>query len=300
MTATTKTKSKYRFSDHPWVSYFHQSLLLILAIIITAAMVNSLGVPQDAPWRNLIVPTVPHLVILFVIAPYVFMIPNEGRSFIQYLRDIRLSNLQPLVPLMLLGISCTLIMLLSIFATSILFRISLGGSLNGVFLRNLVQKLNRDLPPYSMGYIVAFPSIFEEVGRGIWLVLFHKKYSEKMTILITGLSFGLFHFVNLIGGGDPVFVIRQVIFGCFVGLFYGFMVLRVNSLLPAMIFHYLVNMMMGSCGWYLSHRGSALDQVLFGILNMAVITPLLILWVKFYAAKWVSPLPSARLHSQDF
>ena len=50
MIATTKTKSKYRFSDHPWVSYFHQSLLLILAIIITAAMVNGLGIPQDARW----------------------------------------------------------------------------------------------------------------------------------------------------------------------------------------------------------------------------------------------------------
>jgi membrane protease YdiL (CAAX protease family) len=296
MTVTTKTKSNYRFSDHPWVSYFYQSVLLILAILITATISSSLGVPQDAPWRHLIIPTIPHLLILFVIAPYVLKIPNEGRSFAQYLRDIRLTNIQPLFPLLLMGISCTLTMLLSIFGTSILYRISLGGSLNGVFLRNLVQKLNRDLPPYSMGYIVAFPSIFEEVGRGIWLVLFHKKYSEKMTILITGLSFGLFHFVNLIGGGDPVFVIRQVIFGCFVGLFYGFMVLRVNSLLPAMIFHYLVNMMMGSCGWYLSHRGSALDQVLFGALNVVVVTPILILWVKLFAERWVSPLSNPKRH----
>jgi len=300
MTAPTITKDKYRFSDHPWVSYFHQSLLLILAILITAAVINSLGVPQEAPWRHLIVPTIPHLVILFVIAPFVLQIPYEGRSFAQYLRDIRLSNIQPLVPLLLLGISCTLIMLLSIFGTSILFRISQGGSLNGVFLRNLVHNLNRDLPPRSLSYVVTFPAIFEEVGRGIWLALFRKKYSEKMTIVITGLTFGFFHFINLIGGNDPVFVIRQVIFGCFVGLFYGFLVLRVNSLLPAMIFHYLVNVMMGSCGWYLSHSGSSVDQVLFGILNMVVVTPVLILWVKFFAEKWVESVRStSRARQRD-
>lgn len=298
MTVSTKTKSKYRFSDHPWVSYFHQSVLLILAVLVAAVVANSLGIPQEAPWRHFIVPTIPHLLVLFVVAPYVFRIPYGGRSFAQYLRDIRLSNIQPLVPLLLLGISSTLIMLLSILGTSILFRISLGGSLNGVFLRNLVHNLNRDLPPHSIGYIVAFPAIFEEIGRGIWLALFRTKYSEKMTVVITGLSFGLFHFVNLIGGSDPVFVMRQVIFCCFVGLFYGYLVLRVNSLLPAMIFHYLVNLMMGSCGWYLSHSGSTVDQILFGTLNMVVVTPILILWVKFYAEKLFLPLASANQHVQ--
>jgi membrane protease YdiL (CAAX protease family) len=283
-------KDKFRFSEHPWISYLTMSIVLVLAIFIGASIALTIGIPTNAPWRHFIIPTIPHIFVLFVIAPLILKIPNGKVTYPQFLRDIRLSNLQPFIPLVLLGISTSIIMLVSILGTSLLFRIFQGAPFNISFRVNMLRSLQLDLPPRSIAYIVALPAIFEEVGRGIYIELFRRKHSKRATIVITALTFGLFHFLNLLGGGDLVFVTRQVIFGCFVGLFYAIMILRVNSLLPAMIFHYLVNFFMGSFGWYLNNYGSPAEQILLMTLNLVTVIPALILWVRYFSKKWILPM----------
>lgn len=123
--------------------------------------------------------------------------------------------------------------------------------------------------------------------------LFRRMYTERQTILITALGFGLLHLFNLVGGGDPAFVIGQVLWGSALGFFYGYLVFRVDSLLPAMLFHYLVNMFIGSFGGYLQRQASTEVMMLYSFISVCIVVPLLILWVKFFSSRWL-PGPSTR------
>jgi membrane protease YdiL (CAAX protease family) len=120
------------------------------------------------------------------------------------------------------------------------------------------------------------------------LILFARRYSAKKSILITGLGFSLLHVINLLGGVDPAFVLRQVVFSAGMGIFYGVLVLRTNSLLPAMLFHFLVNMFIGSFTSYIQRFAPDSTQILYLLINIPFTTLLLITWVKFYSRKWLA------------
>jgi membrane protease YdiL (CAAX protease family) len=172
-------------------------------------------------------------------------------------------------------------------ANSFAFRLTQGFSLNLAFIRRAISP-QLDLPPRSLGYIASFPAIFEEVSwRGVMLVLFMKKYSVKKSILITALGFGIFHIINLLGGVEPDFVIRQVILSSFVGFFYGYLVLRSDSLMPAMLIHYLVNMFIGSFTNYFQLYAPLGTQILYSLVNLPIAVTLLILWVRYFCKRWI-------------
>jgi len=280
-------KERFRFSDHPWFSLVALNATGILVLVLVIITANQIGIPGDAPYRPLIIPTLPHLLMLFVIAPFVFQLPNGKTTFRKYLDDIRLSRIQPFIPLLILGVSSSLIMLLALATNSFIYRIAQGLPLSQTFLRNVID-LKGDLPPDSLSYIVSFPSIFEEISwRGVLLVLFLRKYSVKQSILITALGFGLMHFINLISGVDPSFVIRQVILGSALGFFYGYLVLRSDSLMPAMLFHYLVNMFIGSFTIYFQRHAPAGTQIMYSMINLTLAVTILILWVKLFCGRWI-------------
>jgi membrane protease YdiL (CAAX protease family) len=182
-------------------------------------------------------------------------------------------------------------MLLVLSVNSSVFHLAQGSPLNAAFLRRVIN-LRSNLPHQSLSYIISFPAIFEEVSwRGVMLVLFMKEYSVKKSILITALGFGIFHIINLMGGVEPDFVIRQVIFGSFVGLFYGYLVLRSDSLMPAMLFHCLVNMFIGSFTHYFQHYAPAGTQILYSLANLPLAVTILLLWVKYFCNRWI-PRPA--------
>lgn len=280
-------KPRFHLSEHPWISLAALWVAFFLVLILVVVAANLIGVPGDAPYRPLITPTLAHILGLFVIMPFVLQLPNGKTTFRKYLDDIRLSRIQPFLPLLILGVSSSLIMLLVLATNSLVFRISQGLPLNPAFLRRVID-LQADLPPESLSYIVAFPAIFEEIGwRGVMLVLFLKRYSVKKSILITALGFGLLHFINLIFGGDPAFVIQQVIFGSALGFFYGYLVLRSDSLMSAMLFHYLVNMFIGSFTLYFQRSAPAEIQILYTVVNLPIAVSILILWVKLFCNRWI-------------
>ena len=111
-------KERFRFSNHPWISLVALNVTGILMIVLVAIAANLVGVPEDAPYRPLITPTLAHLLVLFVIAPFVLQLPNGKTSFRKYLDDIRLSKMQPFLPLLILGVSSSLIMLLALATNS--------------------------------------------------------------------------------------------------------------------------------------------------------------------------------------
>lgn len=284
-------KTRFRFPDHPWISLVASWVIGILVLILVIVVANGLGVPGEAPYRPLITPTLAHILVLFWITPFVLRLPKGKTTFRQYLDDIRLSHIRPLLPLLILGVSSSLILLLLLSVNSFIYRLVQGYPINITFIRRAID-LQMDLPPQSLSWIVAFPSIFEEISwRGVMLVLFMKKYSARKSILITALGFGSFHLLNLLGGVEPDFVIRQVIFGSALGFFYGYLVLRTDSLMPAMLFHFLTNMLIGSFTHFFQRYAPAGTQILYTLINLPVATLILIAWVKVFCQHWI-PKPT--------
>jgi len=286
-------KSRFQFAEHPWVSLL-VTLIAVLTVFLFVVVLGTLaGIPGDSPYRLLLIPTLSHLIVLILIVPFGLRLPYGKRSLREYLDDIRLSNVNPFFPLFVLGVSCALFLLMSSTLTSIAYRLAEGLPITRSFLRGLID-LAANLPPDSPSYIVSFPAIFEEVlWRGVMLRLFHRMYTERQTILITALGFGLLHLFNLVGGGDPTFVVHQVVWSSVLGFFYGYLVFRVDSLLPAMLFHYLVNLFIGSFGVYLQRQASTEAAMLYSFISVCIVVPLLILWVKLYASKRL-PNPTSR------
>lgn len=268
-------KPRFHLSEHPWISLVALWVVGLLVLILAAIAANQVGVPEDAPYRPLITPTLAHILVLFIIAPIVLRLPNGKTTFRKYLDDVRLSRIRPLIPLLVLSVN------------TFVFRLAQGLPLNVAFLRRVINQRS-NLPPQSLSYIISFPAIFEEVSwRGVMLVLFMKKYPVKKSLQITAFGFGIFHIINLMGGVEPDFVIRQVIFGSFVGLFYGYLVLRSDSLIPAMLFHYLVNMFIGSFTIYFQRYAPAGTQILYSLINLPLAATILILWVKYFYNNWI-------------
>ncbi|MBA7573739.1 hypothetical protein ES708_15537 [subsurface metagenome] len=90
------------------------------------------------------------------------------------------------------------------------------------------------------------PGLWEEVAfRGVILPLLSRKYKQILSILISGLIFGLAHAFNIINvllsGGDPLLVVFQVIYTTLLGFSMGYMYIKTKSLLPSIIFHYLLD-----------------------------------------------------------
>lgn len=174
-----QAKEKFRFSNHPWISLVVLNFTGIFVLFVTIIFANLLNIPEDAPYRPLVTPTLAHIVVLFIITPFLFKLPNGKATLRSYMNDIRLIKIRPFLPLLILGVSSSLIMLLTLSANSIIFRISEGLPLNQTFLKQMID-LKKDLPPVSLSYIVSFPAIFEEISwRGVLLVLFLKFYSVK-------------------------------------------------------------------------------------------------------------------------
>ena len=91
-------KVRFRFSNHPWISLVALNFTGILMIVLVVIVTNLIGVSENASYRPLIIPTLAHLLMFFVIAPFVFQLPNGKTTFRKYLDDIRLSKMQPFLP----------------------------------------------------------------------------------------------------------------------------------------------------------------------------------------------------------
>ena len=97
----------------------------------------------------------------------------------------------------------------------------------------------------------------------------------------------------MLSGGDPVWVAGQAVWAAILGLFYGYITLKTNSLLPAMIVHYLHNLFVSALNAYIQTNATIPEQVLYGI-NFtlgAVPVVLMILWVRGFTT-WAKMTPA--------
>jgi membrane protease YdiL (CAAX protease family) len=283
-------KRRFRLFEHPWLSLLAVMVASVFSMFLSGAVIfGVIGLPDDVPAVQFAQGISYHVLTGFILAPFVLRLPKGKRTFAQYLDDIGFSRVQPLVRLLLLALSCSIILALSQAAASFVYRIFEGQPINGSFVRQVFDP-SGVLPPDSPDLFVSIPSMFEEVGfRGIVLTVFLSKYSERKSIIFSSVGFGLMHLLNLALGREPVWVLGQVVWAFTIGLFYGYVFVRTRSLLPSMIVHYLGNVLVGSLTGYMQARASIEIQALYGvILSFGVVpTTLMILWTRFFSSRWL-------------
>ena len=141
-----------------------------------------------------------------------------------------------------------------------------------------------------MSLLVSLPSVFEEVAfRGVILTLFLSKTTKWQSIVISAAAFSLMHLLNLLSGRELTWVVGQLGWSFLIGLFYGYLFVRSQSLMPAMIVHYLGNAFVGSLTGSIANLAPVETQVVYGVLFTFGLLPslLMILWVKFFADRWL-------------
>jgi membrane protease YdiL (CAAX protease family) len=283
-------KRKFQLYEHPWLSFLAVIVTSVLSIFLSAIVFFGLiGLPDDSPTVMFAQGISYHILIAFILAPFVLRLPKGKRTFRQYLDDIGLSRMQPLVQLVLLALSCYVILALSQAGGSFVYRLFEGQPISWSFVWSVFD-LSGDLPPRSASLLTSFPSAFEEVAfRGIVLTVLLRKYSKRKSIIFSSIGFGFMHLLNLLSGGEPIWVLGQVIWAFILGLFYGYVFVGTRSLLPTMIVHYLSNAFIGSLTGYLQSRAAIEIQALYGVVFSFGLVPttLMILWARYFLSRWI-------------
>ncbi len=295
-------EGKFQFIDRPWIYQLVYIPVFIVLFILVIILAKFIGIPNQAPYRKLVVAGLPQALFFFVLAPFVFHVPAGKRSYKEFLRDIRLTQLKPFLALLMLGISCAVFWLFTSGFCTILYRYYQGFPVTWRFIKGVFD-LRTSLPPCSLSYIYALPTIFEEIGtRGILLPLFLRKYSVKKAIVFSAILFGLGHLANLVNPEPKIWAVGMSLWAIPYGIFYGYLFFQSNSLLPCIMVHYLANLFIGSVAAYRDHNAPIQTQVVMIILHSITVMPLLILWVKFYSSKWLSKkgdyLPNVRINQR--
>ncbi len=287
-------KSRFSLVEHPWLFL----LVFIIAtmvcqILVGLVLVSVFKLIGGAPITNFWCMLLGNLLLLFIIVPFVMGFPKRYHSYETYLSEIRLTNVRPLLRLILLGVSCYLIVAVSTVAGVLIYRFTHGLPVNIGFMRTAFI-LSNELPPNSPSWLYSLPSILEEVAfRGVILAMFLRFYNPPKAILVSALGFGTIHLGNMLSGGDPVWVAGQAVWAAILGLFYGYVTLKTNSLIPAMIVHYLGNLFVPALNAYIQTNATIPEQALYGIIfTMGVVPAILMsLWVRGYTS-WVRVTPA--------
>jgi membrane protease YdiL (CAAX protease family) len=258
--------------------------LVVIALILILQLEDYTQV--HAPWPTLL----SNLLTVFIVAPFVLGFPGKGHTYSEYLSEIRLTKMRPLLGLILLGLSCYLIIALSQAAGVMVYRLMEGLPVDGSFIRRSFVLAN-ELPPRSNSWLISLPSIIEEVvWRGVVLAAFLRAYDQRKTIIFSALVFGALHIFAVLNGHPPIWAVGNVVWAAIIGLFYGYVTLKTDSLLPAMIVHYLGNLFVSAINAYVRTNASISAVSVYGVLFTFGIIPtiLMILWTRFFTARWPS------------
>jgi membrane protease YdiL (CAAX protease family) len=275
----------------PW-----RAFLLVLALhgagfaLVGVVLYRVLRFPQDL--ANLeALPTALHFtaggLLGYVLMPYVLRLPRGSRSFRRYLDDIRLTRVEPFLPLLLLTVSCVLILIACQGTGSIVYRLTEGKPVTPGFLGQVFD-LSSVVPPRSMLlFAQMFSSLEEVLFRGVLLTMLLRVYSPRKAIVCSAAAFGLMHLPGVFVGMPVVTVLAQVLWAFLFGLFYGYIFLVSGSLLPSMVIHWLSNVLQEPLTAYWT-TASIPVRALYGVVfGYGIASVLMMLWVRFFSARWL-------------
>jgi len=278
-----------RLADRPYLAtvvflFIYTFIVLFVSILLFGV----LNLDQRTALAPLIQQTTFHVLMLFVVTPLVLRLPSGQRSLFRYVDEIRLTHNSPLGRLILLGVTCWLIMALCQLLGSAAFQWSRGWRVDGRSMAKLVD-LRHELPPRSMGLINSLPTVFEEIAfRGVILTLFLRHTSRRRAIVCSALAFGVLHLLNLTGQRAPIWVVSQIVWASILGLFYAYVTIECDSLLPTMIVHTLSNAFIGTMTAPIQKFCSDGVQAIYGLtLTLGLLPTLLMtLWAVLLIRAW--------------
>lgn len=224
-------------------------------------MIVVFQMPKEARTTGFWVTAISWALLLFVVVPFILKFHDRSRPYTAYLSEIRLTHLKPVLKLIILGISCYFFFALSDVAATLIYRISLGLEINQAFFQNSFP-IASEFPPHSWGFLFSTLSFFEEVAfRGVILALFLRFYDKTKAIILSAVIFGIFHLFGMITGTDPVWTAGQVVWASILGLFYGYSTVKTDSLIPAMVVHFLGNVFISPLTAFLQDTASIQTQI---------------------------------------
>ncbi len=138
-------------------------------------------------------------------------------------------------------------------------------------------------PDYEngLGWFIFFfaliPGIWEEIAfRGVIFSFLLSKYSVRKALIADGLLFSLFHIFNfIILSQDLLSVLLQSIASIFVGVTLAYMVVKTDSLIPAIIIHYSIDVTLFISGFIFNLTDNTSSSI-FAILSLIILPPLVI------------------------
>jgi len=278
-------KARYRLADHPWAALAIFIVVNVLVLGLVGTAFAAAGLRPGGPMHQ----TVAHIVMLVVVTPLVLGLPKGRRGLVAYLADTGFSRFRPLVPLVVLGLSCWVILALCQGLGVVVFRLTEGKEVTLAFLGS-VWSLGGALPPRSAELLVSLPSALEELAfRGVLVTLFMSRYGRNASVVIPAAAFGAMHLLNMAGGQDPTWVLGQTGSAFLTGVAYGYLFVKTRSLLPGMIMHWLGNAFVASIMAYLNANAGTGTQALYGVVFTFGLVPVvgMILWIKTFSRRWM-------------
>jgi membrane protease YdiL (CAAX protease family) len=210
-------------------------------------------------------------ILVFLIVPFGYKLPKKYETFGSYVGGIHLTTWKPFSRILIYTISC--------YCIFVIFQL-IGSLIYGQYEFNI----SRVIPPQSFELLDFNAGLFEEIMfRGIILTLLLGHYTEKKSLWISALFFGVVHYANLLEEFNYEFILyttAQVAWAIGMGLLWGYLVIKTNSLVPGIILHYLSNAL-DSLWLYIPT--SSIEIALIYKLSFAKFIPIIIsiLWIAF-------------------
>jgi membrane protease YdiL (CAAX protease family) len=281
-----KSEKRSRLSKHPWVSLFVLVFLMVSIYLTAKILIQRIELAgyEINPILDTAFGTIVGCILFFGIVPYVLGLPHERTSLSDYFSAIRLQRPQSYYKLAIVTVPCIAILFTSWLLASFVYASMRGWNLS--FFATQIIDISRALPPRNWSIITAIGSIWEEVLlRGIFLTMLLKNHTECKSIRLSAIAFGGIHLLNLMNGPPTtelfIGVLAQILWSISYGLFYGYLFIKTQNLIPCMVMHYVGNGFI-SFWWYTPNASFLEYTMLMLIFYIGVFPTLLsILWVKY-------------------
>ncbi len=174
--------------------------------------------------------------LIFLLVPLLFGYWRQAPWLKRYLRYLRVS----------LGTSPRKTVSATILSLIALVLIMIGFSLeSGVFNPDLGVLVADD--QWIILFLALVPGIWEELAfRGVILSNLQQRFSPWAAVVISSVFFGLFHFSNLGVWDDAPSVVAGVILATIIGIGWGYLVVRTDSILPTVFLHYMIDVLLAA------------------------------------------------------
>lgn len=276
-----------KLSSRPISSGIILGLIFLFSALLSVSIYKTLhsnGIEVDQLTKSIIGFCL-GCILFIIIVPTLLGIPEGKTSIKEYLRTIGIKRPQSIKNTLIITGPCVIILFMSWLMASLTYQLLILKWPINYFVIRLIDP-SKAFPPMNWAMITSIVVIFEEVAlRGIFLTMLLQRYSEKKSIFLSGLAFGLLHSMNILNGSLTVElllgVIFQIIYATVYGIFYGYLFIKIDyNLIPLMILHYIGDAFI-SFFWFTPNTSFMEFQILMLLFYIGLVpTTLSIAWVK--------------------